>query len=535
MSLSTPPPHAVASRALLQAVATLVAHLDPAEGASTKTAKRVKEDVDEVLKEHEGCLPAPAVAQLRSALSSLSSSSPTPSFNTCTAAVHSLTAALHALSSSVPVSPPAAHRLPNELLHRIVGFVQEQDGPARQRANLALARTCRGLHKIVEPILKKEIHLSTPGQLERLAEQLWEDGAQKPLQDLAELRTLTMDLKLRELKIQPDCRWPGRHIVPLLDRCKKLEVLRVLLWPTPDTDYDSSELPQALGCDYNDLQSHFLLDSLKEVHLPYGSMWYDDLTRGVVFRPPDNLEVLRIGLPGICTGPHPDEIGEAQHAAATWEDFDNQNLKLLAMPFWELYAEDLLALLVGPVDAGEGTFGPALDHLEVSLRLHSFSLDNLATLSKIFDALSPSINRLELRIRTTAMSTRTERQALHHLVLDGLSRCKQLESLKIGGAVLEDAKWSRLSSLPRLSRFTYLLFSYSNEPIHQLTRLVGAYPRERLFEHLGLVIPPDPEYDAVDGRYLMKDVRELGEKCKAAGPASRWRRRQTRWLGGGRM
>ncbi|GAA6036866.1 hypothetical protein JCM8097_006321 [Rhodosporidiobolus ruineniae] len=539
MAPVAPSGHPEVIRALLKAVSALSANLDPVEGAQAKATSRVEEDIEEALRDYVGTLPAPVAHLLRSAACSLASSSPSSSFISSIAALQSLSTAVDLLSNT-STRPPASHRLPVELFRRIVAHVQSFDGPTRQQTNVSLLRTCRGFNEIVKPLMRTEMYLSMPVQLERLGrrlddeDQLLGDGGPPAL--LQPLRTLEVDLKLAEIRMQSDGRWPGRHLVRLLeDRLQHLEVFKLQLHPSvqPGEDYESSDLVQALGINYDDMVDHFDFDlpSLRELHLPYASAFHDEFVRYEVFRPPPNLEVLRVGTPGVCIGPEWGELSDARRMAEETGKFGNRNLKSLSVPFWTFAPDDLLPILVPPeVAVRSPDAAPALQHLEATIEFQSVAAAELAAVADIFAALSPSVVHLSLRFRTKFAVSLTDRVAVARTVTDGLLKCQQLQSLEIGGRILDELKFIQLD-LPHLTSLTFLQFHTSSTPCRALVELFDLPPHDIPIKHFTLALAPDPEYRFSYEAFTMDSVRRLARQCDEAGVEFRLspRREEARW------
>ncbi|GAA6036868.1 hypothetical protein JCM8097_006322 [Rhodosporidiobolus ruineniae] len=508
-----PSGHSDAVRALLQAVATLIVQLDPVEGASAKKVKRVAEDVEEVLRDYLGTLPAPAAELLRSAVASLTFTSPSSSLTSCTSALQSLSTAVHVLSTS-SIRPPASHCLPVELLERFVAAVQTLDGPSRQQVNLVLARTCRGFREIVDPILRREIHITSPRQLEGLVEDWDDDGEEeeeeqqphdRPPRLLDDVRTLTIDLELSEIKLQRDGRWPGQHLIAFVEACPNLEVLHVELRPSVGgtTNYDESdELIQALGTTFDDLGGHFAPKSLRQL----------------AFNPPPRLERFEVSSSGVYDGPHWGSVVDAARMAPhARRNSSLQQLKALIVPFWSFTPEALLALLA-PKDVA----GPALERLEVTVHFEEINYVDTPELSSVFDALAPTIKHLSLRFRHSVGEDLDELEnpdALAGFIVDCLLKCTKLESLEIGGEAVQSGVWSRLLGLPSLKRLTFLQFGEDRAPFEALAGLVRAVNADKTLplEQLALALPFDPEHTGDEELWSMRDVRILTDRCARAG------------------
>ncbi|GAA6035347.1 hypothetical protein JCM8097_008825 [Rhodosporidiobolus ruineniae] len=189
--MSTLSPSAVdASRRLLRILASLVVQLDPVKGIKASTLRGFVEDVEDIGKEHGASLDATVRKLLSKAASSVPLDVPLVPYAVCISLHLALSQVLDALVQAGPAAESAFSRLAPELVDAIVAYCQDDDFRLRQNTNLALSRTCWAFNRSTSPILAAEMHLFTPGQLERVGVRLTERTFW-----LSRLRMVTTDLR----------------------------------------------------------------------------------------------------------------------------------------------------------------------------------------------------------------------------------------------------------------------------------------------------------------------------------------------------
>ncbi|GAA5955444.1 hypothetical protein JCM10213_000375 [Rhodosporidiobolus nylandii] len=389
-----------ASAALLRVLASLISHIDPVKGGKASAMRRAREELSEVVEELKGGLSQDVLVLLSSAGQILTSSDqPSLPFSAAVSAVSALShaAELLVIAASPPHTPPFS-RLPAELVARVVELCQVEDVRVRQNTNSALAATCRSLHAGVRPILEREVHLFRPGQLERVSP-LFRSGMRKPEQ----LETLTVELDLDDLKLQPDGRFNGRHLHSLLslvrDHVERFHLhLTPLRNPRPTARLTTDDNLNAAGL---------------------GEAW-DRIIQRSQFR--DRFLDRQMD--------EPLNVPEAEGAA----------YERLALPWLAVSPRVLLHLL--SLDNGEagGTDPRAshITHLEVTLTFESTSglEDRVAHIRRVFSR-TPHLTHLTLRLRSSALP-RPDAQSFARVLAHALCLCGELVHLEIGGTDFED-------------------------------------------------------------------------------------------------
>ncbi|GAA6043547.1 hypothetical protein JCM8097_001216 [Rhodosporidiobolus ruineniae] len=519
--MSTLPPTAVdASTRLLRVLASLAAQLDPVEGIKATTLRGFAEDIEDIRKEHGESLSSEVLALFDQAKSTLSPSGDVPvSYLDAISAHETLSTALRLLASPPPPSTPSPFlRLPTELVARIVSFCQTDDLRLRQNTNLAVSRTCRLFHPHASPILAREMHLFTPGQIERA------DALTGAMSDGVLDRTieeLTVGVSLAEIKRQPEGCWAGRlleAVVTFLVDRGDLRKLHLLFHPSPRRENEmhpatsvyKTEVLQALGMrewrwEHFPKVEDLCLPTIWEVQYP-------------LFDPPSSLRRLRLGgtAPPQTADPtslrRARERSERQHEKRrrTNPKSSRPDYEVLAIPYFAFFPRDLEPLVL-PV-AGEA---PCLTHLEAALELEDLERDCLA-LARLLTALAPSLRHLALRLRY-AYSEQDHNFEQH--VLPALQACTLLEHLEVGGlqSDLGDSRCHRMSefmdavsSLCLLQTLVLLPFPDGSD-CRSLPRYIDSLP---LGLHTLVLLTPDlstaREYDGWNEHFF----RQLMEACE---------------------
>ncbi|GAA5892490.1 hypothetical protein JCM6882_005629 [Rhodosporidiobolus microsporus] len=461
--MSTLEPSVVLSARLLRLSTSLAALVDPVEGARTALVQPLVDELKRTM-DGESTLVTPEVNTLLStAIDSLSSSSDTSlslSYTSLVTAVARITAAVERLATSSILAPPLA-RLPTELVSRIVQFVQDEpDVLLRQRTNLTLSRSTRLLHTLVQPILAVEVAVGTPRQLEWLADKVERIGSEG-----LGFKCVSIDLHLDELKRRKDGSWPGRLVFPMLEALAdkgRLESLSVRFRSVTPWSVDAQrayvtsygdEVNEALGLgdeDWWELCHSSNLPSMSTLDLPNLSSNIDlGVSSGSLFQRSTNVHQLRIGCtsPPSITSPRDRRKERLQYErdvriGSTSAGF---HYEVLAVPFYTFYPSDFLPLIT-PV-APSTT--PTITHLEVTLRITDEQQD-VPVIAQILTALSPSLRRLALRIKSTLD------HSVEATVLPALESCKALKHLEIGGNFVDREALRSTGNLPQLGHFVLL-------------------------------------------------------------------------------
>ncbi|BGP12863.1 hypothetical protein JCM10213v2_000780 [Rhodosporidiobolus nylandii] len=421
-----------ASAALLRVLASLISHIDPVKGGKASAMRRAREELSEVVEELKGGLSQDVLVLLSSAGQILTSSDqPSLPFSAAVSAVSALShaAELLVIAASPPHTPPFS-RLPAELVARVVELCQVEDVRVRQNTNSALAATCRSLHAGVRPILEREVHLFRPGQLERVSP-LFRSGMRKPEQ----LETLTVELDLDDLKLQPDGRFNGRHLHSLLslvrDHVERFHLhLTPLRNPRPTARLTTDDNLNAAGLgeawDRIIQRSQFRDVSLPRAYIESTRYHYSWIFCSAY----NGIRRLRIGQSDQPQMDEPLNVPEAEGAA----------YERLALPWLAVSPRVLLHLL--SLDNGEagGTDPRAshITHLEVTLTFESTSglEDRVAHIRRVFSR-TPHLTHLTLRLRSSALP-RPDAQSFARVLAHALCLCGELVHLEIGGTDFED-------------------------------------------------------------------------------------------------
>ncbi|GAA5850029.1 hypothetical protein JCM8547_000986 [Rhodosporidiobolus lusitaniae] len=311
-------PHTASTIALLRVVGQLVPLVNPVHAPSSSSSCRLRDEVKEVAMDAGEALPGVNVLRLlHSAVDSLSSppSSP-PSFASLAAALSSLSSAVHLLWAAEAFAPPL-RALPTELLDLIVDFCQHDEPAERQRTNINLVKTTKTFYRAVQPILEREVVLTTPGQVECLADEVLYGP-----RTLEGIHSLAFDLVASAVGLQEkDGSWPGRWVLPLIRHCEGLENLTLQLRPDPKVFEDSSrrqpyemDVLEVLGTTTEEWENLLAMPYLKSLHTP--------LTSGTVlacnehlmdiFAPPPARRRIAAWSPGMPQFVHQGEIFNAR-------------------------------------------------------------------------------------------------------------------------------------------------------------------------------------------------------------------------------
>ncbi|GAA6005618.1 hypothetical protein JCM10207_005272 [Rhodosporidiobolus poonsookiae] len=313
---------------------------------------------------------------------------------------------------------------------------QDDDLRLRQNTNVALASTCRAFHAAVQSILRREIHLFTPGQVLRVHAAFRQESSRA-----LGVRSMTLDLGLDQLHRQRDGTWAGRHIGSIIRRFVSLEALRIRF----GSDHQSnSSLPpelyfrveSALGFSEDEwVESYWTWrDHPKLFHIDVpllSSALYNTLPIDDIFRPPANLRHLRIGDSSVPLATqvvmsHRDEWPpeeEEEDAPFRWESF--------CAPFVTFNGSTLLRL-VGQVPPNPT---PSIRRLEITFYAEDLR-DDLDSLGRALTGAIPTLKHLSLRLRTRSLAGRNETYAVCTQTLLPFFRASKLRHLEIGGNIV---------------------------------------------------------------------------------------------------
>ncbi|GAA5890929.1 hypothetical protein JCM6882_008859 [Rhodosporidiobolus microsporus] len=499
-------PSVLLSTRLLRLNAALIGLVDPIEGASAAALQPLALELTRLVDLNKVFIPADAHQLLSSAINSLSSTSLFVPYTSLLTANARLAAAIELLATASP--PPAVSRLPTELLAHIVHLLQdERDGHLRQRTNAILARTTRGLNRLVRPILKEEIVVGNSRQLEWFQREL-----QRPKLLRPRATRIYLEFKLDEIKRRANGAWAGRHLIPmLLDVAdfSQLEVLSVELvqgiggGPVPWTPRGYfREIEVALGIDeegwWRVTQSDpdFTFPNVPDLTLPNAAS--ATTTVGAVdalFEPPAKLRRLRIG----CDSPPALFLPSAfrtnrldyERLVQTGEATPGFRYEVLAIPYHTFYPFDFLPLIEPIAPSTQ----PTIHHLEVAFRIRNVQEDS-AHIAKMLTSLSPSLRRLALRIKMTD-AQEADIDAFSAAVRPALERCTRLEHLELYGALIDGRV---VEATPTLTRLHTLGVLPSDGDIDEFGIAHAVGPRVRC-QPLRLVLCRPPSWEEWALRY----------------------------------
>ncbi|BGP12960.1 hypothetical protein JCM10213_006599 [Rhodosporidiobolus nylandii] len=448
-------PATEASTRLLRLVGLLVPHLDPVKGGKAKALGLVEDDLQELLDDENQALPAAVQSLLSSAITSLSSSAPSIPYSDCLIALSAITSALPLLvaPSSPPLPSPFSH-LPAELVARVVDFCQDQDLRLRQNTNLALSRTCRALYAAVRPILRREVHHFTPGQLERIPAKVKADNEFK-----LGLREFTVQLELSEIREQKDGTWAGRHLLPLIWGLRRAERIHTLHLGFKDEsgceggteDFEES-LFSALGTSAYDWERDFASGWHPRDRLvpALGRHTNLDFAIRALIRLVPSTERYQFGASAF---PYlVDSAAFNQKIAA--EVLHNPTLsfarlRALIIPFHVFHLQNLAVL------SPQSGRPPSLQHLEIAVRIED-PAEDVKAVAVMLGSLTPSLRRLSLRFKA---SNGLDGSDFQPTLVDTLASL-QLERLEIGGHLITERFFDGLATrLPSLRHLTALPMS----------------------------------------------------------------------------
>ncbi|GAA6035325.1 hypothetical protein JCM8097_008816 [Rhodosporidiobolus ruineniae] len=465
--METPDTTARAATArLLRVVGALITLVDPKKGVKASLLSGLVNEIKEVAEECGSSLSSDVRQRFTSATSSLTSSVDTfVPYTACLSAHVSLARALQLLAVPSPSSAPPFSKLPVELVAKIVKHCQVDDVRVRQATNLALSRTCRFFRPSVLPILKAEMHLFTPRQLEVVAKQIRADERGYPA-----LKHLTVDVELDAIQLQQDGSWPGRRIPYVVDALldtAPLETLHVHIRPTPSvnllaaansvSEYTAA-IEEALALEPDGW--HIQVGSVADLAVPCAlSIDYGNLFGGFAVRDGvSSIRRLRVGTSGPppCTADavefrHLRILYDDQQAKRAQQGQDTHGFafETLALPYHLFYPADLLPL-VFPT----WSLSPTLTHLEVALSISNMQIDSKTT-AHILTCLAPSLRRLTLRLVFNTNYI-VDFDVFENLVTPALKECTRLEHLKLGGNALDVTILNAVRVLRRLQTLVIL-------------------------------------------------------------------------------
>ncbi|BGP12969.1 hypothetical protein JCM10213_006608 [Rhodosporidiobolus nylandii] len=452
--MATPSTPAIdASTRLLRVVGLLLPHLDPVKGGKAKALGPVVNDLQELLDEGSLGLPAAVQSLVSSAVASLSSNTPTILYSDCLTALSAITSALPLLvaPSSPPLPSPFSH-LPAELVARVVDFCQDEDLRLRQNTNLALSRTCRALYAAVRPIiLRREVHLFTAAQLERVAEKVKADDDFR-----RGICQLTTQLELPEISEQKDGTWAGRHLVPLVEALAESPSFAALQLHFRDssgceggTSTFEAELLHALGLEGDDWWDFgvYTLEKVPSLVLPspnFSHAW--TFAVRVLLRPGTKVERLELGSTRFpyAVDPLDLDLVRARHGLLGRLPPSFSQLRSLVLPFFTLRPHNLA--LLAPADA----LSPPLERLELAIHLETPDAEEGQLIEAFLSRLAPSLRHLSLRQRGEPPGGGDE----YAKMLQGALGSCTLTTFELGGTFLCDLDFVEIacciSSLRRL-------------------------------------------------------------------------------------
>ncbi|GAA6035300.1 hypothetical protein JCM8097_008806 [Rhodosporidiobolus ruineniae] len=537
--MSTLTPSSVdASTRLLRILASLAAQLDPVKGIKATTLKALVEDVEDIGKGHGESLSSEVQQLLSTAASSCScSTTSTVSYLDCLP-FHATLARALPLLLVLPVPRPSPFlSLPAELVAHIVGFCQTDDLRLRQNTNLALSRTCRLLHRAVSPILDAEMHLFTPGQLERAADEVELVGfSRRSRRPTRAITTFSCDLGISDITRQSDGRWAGRHLVPLTesfgtDGASPLKHLRMHFRADEAGSQGGSvqnSLLRALGATNFDWQYLFSdqFQDLSELWYPVAGLEYD--LQGFLDAVLSQWDLTRVHL-GQASLPY------YNHPNAILDYFDPRREKavqpffasftVFAAPFLTLYPSDALKLFHKP------TTSPPLQHLELSIH-YCQPEHHLGPLVKVLTFLAPTLRHLSLRLKGAGPAAPGGAQ-LENDLLEALRPCQHLTTLELGGYDCDGQNLRDiLEALPALRHFTLLPAIRAHANAHTFSLL--AVLEEFSAPHLESFTCCTSRFkeDGPKDRFGEAELREWMEKCEEQGIEAKveWRESEIAWL-----
>ncbi|GAA6035361.1 hypothetical protein JCM8097_008833 [Rhodosporidiobolus ruineniae] len=308
--------------------------------------------------------------------------------------------------------PPSFASLPVELVACIVEFCQEDDVRARQATNLALARTCRTLYRTVAPVLAAEMHLFSPGQVERAASCIagMSDST-------VAVKNLTVDVALPRLDSAA-----GRRIGKMVDKLttsRSLKTFHLHVRPPQHPQLDSGMYEAAVRRALGGATWLSGLAQVEDLHLPISP----DFS---LYAPPAGLRRLQLGVSSPPLVPDPGQLRLAREA---FEEAGTAppEYEVLALPFHSFYADDLLPLVLPP-----SLPAPILTHLEATFYLDDPGPD-CEVIAHTLRELAPSLRRLAVRFQYT----QPDAGDFEELILPALHTCTKLEHLELGGLYFE--------------------------------------------------------------------------------------------------
>ncbi|GAA6005580.1 hypothetical protein JCM10207_005257 [Rhodosporidiobolus poonsookiae] len=439
---------------LLQTVALLATRLNPSIGLKAGAAALVVDELKETMEQNERSMPQPVRQLLNSTISSLTSSSPSVPYVAALSAQSNLTAALQHLALPSEHSPPVFSRIPAELVAHIVLFCQDDDLRLRQNTNLALASTCRAFHAAVQPILRREVHLFTPSQVERAHYAFPENSARA-----RGVRRMTVEIELNKLKRQDDGTWAGRRVPSVINRCDDLDELRLRFGDGLLTDSLMGDIDYQLGrtLGFGDEQKWRLglkwlpLHRFRRLDIPlFFAVGRPCLTLADILQPSSWLRHLRLGDPSVPLSTSPEDIDEHlkhPHTICSFHHYES-----FCAPFLAFYPSALRKVL-GPYPDNRPSM---LRQLEVTMYIEDIDTDVLLIRDALLH-LAPTLRHLVLRVVVDEPSF-GEEERLTEVVLPALQACT-LTHLEVGGNVFDRKFLQGLLELPDLPMLTLLPIS----------------------------------------------------------------------------
>ncbi|GAA6035219.1 hypothetical protein JCM8097_006425 [Rhodosporidiobolus ruineniae] len=406
-----------AAQALLRVVHALSGEADPTKVVEAKTAKRAAEDVQEVLDGFSGVIQTEVRSVLESSIKALSEG--------------------------------------NVSFKAIAGV----------NTNVFLASTCRAFHRPAQPILRREAHLFTPGQVERF-------GRLVEAMDPVELayRQLTVSSSSFTLITSSGPHRGERFFEPLLHK----------LLQTPS--FQSFRL-----------QTQYDRQSLDSLIRRFG-MSYDDWNNLIVrasTTPSQTTTNLFFGSPSI-----PYEVTattlEEQLGTSTSSDHlvNLATFRTFSVPYLAFFPRTFLSLFRHTPSSL-----PNLQHLDVGFQLSDSSLSSdLECLKQTFTLLAPLLRRLTLRFRGLPRDTNI---SLRDGLADALRQCRQLISLEIGGVALDETLLDAVLPAQLALRTLVLLPLLGSLDLYNLADIIDRYGEQLL--SMVLFVPTSLRMGATDG------------------------------------
>ncbi|GAA6001654.1 hypothetical protein JCM10207_002250 [Rhodosporidiobolus poonsookiae] len=483
-------------RALLRISSNLAGQLDPQHGLRASNARRLSEDIRDVLKD-EGHFGPESWRLLSAALDTFSSTSSDMPFSAAAQHLSIFPALIQELSiSTVPAAVPRTTltSLPAELISRIILFSSDKPDYYRQVFAKRLAETCRYLHRCAQPVVDAELHLRNREQIDAVARLFREKK-----KDALAVRHFSVEIGLGHLEMipAPEDVWPGRDLVSLVGMCTEVTSLSLDLHPydylsgmnDPSSDEAGHTVLEVTGLARGHLEGLISnLIHLRQLAVPLTSpLFACEALQAALWSFSRNLTTIRVGESACPLVMRLDD----HFPPEVWlPGIARRNVTSLALPWYPLppiTACDIIACMAPNPQETVATM--PLQYLEITLDLDGQG--GIALRQDIKDLFRrlPALEHLKLRL------VRAREQMLGGFpdtLVEALRPCRMLHTLEISvlGATMGLSR--ALVGLP----VAHIVLVLAKDISHNFfSYLQYDLCRKETLRSLTLGLPAPPPYD----------------------------------------